>query len=121
MLGNGHVRFGRRAAETDQSKDRHRAAARPHSYVPTWSGMVYVAFVIDAYGRRILGWRAATSMTTTLVLDALEHVIFTRASEGITDLAGLICHNDAGSRYTSIAFTSRLIEAGVDPSVGSVG
>ena len=91
------------------------------TYVPTWSGMVYVAFVIDAFSRRIIGWRAARSMTTPLVLDALEHAFFTRAQEGVTDLAGLVAHNDAGSQYTSIAFTSRLVDAGVDPSVGSVG
>lgn len=82
--------------------------------------MVYVAFVIDAFARRIIGWRAARSMTTALVLDALEHAIFTRASEGVTDLTGLIAHSDAGSQYTAIAFTTRLVDAGVDPSVGSV-
>jgi putative transposase len=91
------------------------------TYVPTWSGMVYVAFVIDAYSRRILGWRAATSMRTSLVLDALEHAVWIRHQEGVTDLAGLICHHDAGSQYTSIAFTERLAAAGIDPSVGSVG
>ena len=68
------------------------------TYVPTWTGTVYVAFVIDAYARRIIGWRAARSMTTPLVLDALEHAFFTRAREGVTDLAGLIAHNDAGSQ-----------------------
>ena len=91
------------------------------SYVPTWAGMVYVAFVIDAYARRILGWRAATSMTTALVLDALEQAVWTRRRDGAADLAGLIHHNDAGSQYTSIAFTERLAEAGIDASVGSVG
>jgi putative transposase len=91
------------------------------TYVPTWSGMVYVAFVIDAYSRRILGWRAATSMTTPLVLDALEQAVWTRRRDGVADLSGLIHHNDAGSQYTSIAFTERLAEAGIDPSVGSVG
>ena len=91
------------------------------SYVPTWAGMVYVAFVIDAYARRILGWRVATSMTTALVLDALEQAVWTRRRDGVADLAGLIHHNDAGSQYTSIAFTDRLAEAGIDPSVGSVG
>jgi putative transposase len=121
MPGNGHVRFGRRAAETDQSKDRHRAAVRPHTYVPAWDGMVYVAFVIDVFSRRITGWRAATTMTTTLVLDALEHAIWARARDGVADLAGLVHHNDAGSQYTSIAFTERLVQAGADPSVGSVG
>jgi putative transposase len=91
------------------------------TYVPTWSGMVYVAFVLDAYSRRILGWRAATSMKTSLVLDALEQAVWTRSREGVADLAGLIHHHDAGSQYTSIAFTERLAEAGIDPSVGSVG
>jgi putative transposase len=91
------------------------------TYVTTWSGTVYVAFVIDAYARRILGWRAATSMTTDLVLDTIEQAIWTRGREGITDLDGLVHHNDAGSQYTSIAFTERLAEADVDASVGSVG
>ena len=59
--------------------------------------------------------------TTPLVLDALEHALFTRAQEGVTDLTGLVAHSDAGSQYTSIAFTTRLLEAGVDASVGSVG
>lgn len=91
------------------------------TYVPTWSGVVYVAFVIDAYARRILGWRAATSMRTQLVLDAIEQAIWTRARTGVTDLTGLIHHTDAGSQYTSIAFTQRLLDAGVDASVGTVG
>jgi putative transposase len=91
------------------------------TYVATWAAVVYVAFVIDAFSRRILGWKAATSMHTQLVLDALEMAIFTREQEGITDLAGLVHHNDAGSQYTSIAFTDRLLAAGIDPSVGSVG
>jgi putative transposase len=65
--------------------------------VPTWTGIVYVAFVIDAFSRRIVGWRAAKAMTTALVLDAVEHAFFTRAQEGNTDLHGLIAHNDAGS------------------------
>ena len=121
MLGNGHVRFGRRTAETDQSKDRHRAAARPHTYVATWSGTVYVAFVIDVHSRRILGWRAARSMRTALVLDALEMVLWTRHRGGVTDLSGLVHHHDAGSQYTSLAFTERLAEAGAAPSVGTVG
>ena len=91
------------------------------TYVPTWRGFVYVAFVIDAFSRRIVGWRAATSMTTALVLDAVEHAFFTRAQEGRRDLTGLIAHNDAGAQYTSVAFTQRLLDEGVDPSVGSVG
>jgi putative transposase len=91
------------------------------TYVPTWAGMVYVAFVLDAYSRRILGWRAATTMRTTLVLDALEQALWTRRRDGNGDLAGLVHHTDAGSQYTSIAFTERLAAAGVSASVGTVG
>jgi len=116
------------AARPADLVDRHFAAARPNqlwvadfTYCPTWSGMVYVAFVFDVFSRRILGWRAATEMTTPLVLDCLEQAIWTRAKEGTRDLSGLVHHTDAGSQYTSIAFTSRLAEAGIDPSVGSVG
>jgi putative transposase len=108
--------------------DRHFAASRPNelwvadfTYCPTWAGMVYVAFVFDVFSRRILGWRTATSMTTPLVLDCLEQAIWTRGKEGRTDLSGLVHHTDAGSQYTSIAFTERLVNAGIDPSVGSVG
>jgi putative transposase len=67
------------------------------THVPTWGGMVYVAFVIDAFSRRITGWRAATTMTTALVLDALEHAVWTRGRDGVTGLAGLVHHTDAGS------------------------
>jgi putative transposase len=91
------------------------------TYVSTWSGWVYVAFVIDAYSRRILGWRSATTMTTKLVLDAIEHAIWTRQREGVQDLSGLIHHNDRGSQYTSIAFTERLADAGIDASIGTTG
>ena len=68
------------------------------TYVSTWSGWAYVAFVIDAYARRIVGWRTATTMTTQLVLDAIEHAIWTRQREGVEDLSGLIHHNDRGSQ-----------------------
>lgn len=108
--------------------DRDFAATAPNqlwvadfTYVATWSGTVYVAFVFDVYSRRIVGWRAATNMTTELVLDTLEHAIWSRRQQGIEDLTGLVHHTDAGSQRTSFAFTQRLIEAGVDPSVGSVG
>ena len=90
------------------------------TYVPTWTGMVYVAFVIDAYSRRILGWRAATTMRTALVLDALEQALWTRRRDG-RELAGLIHRTDAGSQYTSVAFTERLAAAGVSASAGTVG
>ena len=91
------------------------------TYVPTWAGMAYVAFVLDAFSRRILGWRAATTMRTDLVLDALEMAIWARARAGAGDLTGLVAHHDAGSQYTSIRYTERLAEAGAAPSVGSVG
>jgi putative transposase len=91
------------------------------TYVATWSGVVYVAFVIDAFSRRIVGWKADTTMKTSLVLDTLEMALWTREREGLPAGAGLICHNDAGSQYLSFAFTQRLIDAGVDASVGSVG
>jgi putative transposase len=116
------------AARPADLVNRHFDATHPNqlwvadfTYCPTWAGMVYVAFVFDVFSRRILGWRAATSMTTPLVLDCLEQAIWTREREGTTDLAGLVHHTDAGAQYTSIAFTSRLAEAGIDPSVGTVG
>jgi putative transposase len=108
--------------------DRNFSPAAPNrlwvadfTYCPTWTGMVYVAFVLDAYARRIIGWRVARRMTTDLVLDALEHALFTRRQEGTTDLSGLVAHSDAGSQYVSIAMTQRLVDEGIDPSVGSVG
>ena len=91
------------------------------TYVSTWSGFVYVAFVIDAYARRILGWRVASTMTTAMVLDAIEQAIWTRAREGILDLKDVVHHTDRGSQYTSIRFTQRLVDAGIQPSVGAVG
>lgn len=104
--------------------DRNFAATKPNqlwvtdfTYVPTWSGMVYVAFVIDAFSRKIVGWRAATSMTTDLVLDTLEMAIWARSG----NVEGVTCHSDAGSQYTSIRYTERLAEAGAAPSIGSVG
>lgn len=90
------------------------------TYVPTWTGMVYVAFVIDAYSRRILGWRATRSMKTALVLDALEQALWTRQRSG-GRLDSLVHHTDAESQYTSVAFTERLAAAGVSGSVGTVG
>ncbi|MDT5354055.1 MAG: putative transposase, partial [Mycobacterium sp.] len=91
------------------------------TYVSTWSGFAYVAFVVDAYARRILGWRVAATMTTAMVLDAIEHAIWTRQQEGAIDLKDVVHHTDSGSQYTSIRFTERLAEAGIQPSVGAVG
>ena len=91
------------------------------TYVSTWSGFAYVAFVIDAYARRILGWRVASTMATSMVLDAIEHAIWTRQQDGIFDLKDVIHHTDRRSQYTSIRFTERLAEAGIQPSVGAAG
>ena len=88
------------------------------TYVATWSGFVHVAFVIDAYARRIVGWRASRTATAGFVLDALEQAIHQRRP---TKGAGLIAHSDRGSQYLAIRYTERLAEAGIEPSVGSVG
>lgn len=86
------------------------------TYVATWSGFVYVAFVIDVYSRYIVGWRVTTSMQTHLILDALEQALWHRGKP-----KGLIHHSDRGSQYLSIKYTQRLKEAGIQSSVGSVG
>jgi putative transposase len=86
------------------------------TYVATWSGFVYVAFVVDVFARRIVGWRVARSMRTDLVLDALEQALWSRSHR-----EGLICHSDRGSQYLSIRYSERLAAAGAQPSVGSVG
>jgi putative transposase len=91
------------------------------TYVSTWSGFAYVAFVVDAYARRILGWRVTSTMATSMVLDAIEQAIWTRQQEGVLDLKEVVHHTDRGSQYTSIRFTERLAEAGIQPSVGAVG
>ena len=91
------------------------------TYVSTWSGVAYVAFVVDAYARRILGWRVASTMATSMVLDAIEQAIWTRQQEGVLDLKDVVHHTDRGSQYTSIRFSERLAEAGIQPSVGAVG
>lgn len=88
------------------------------TYVATWSGFVYVAFVIDVFSRFIVGWRASTSLRTDLPLDALEQAIWARLDG---DPAGLIHHSDRGSQYLSIRYTERLQDAGIEPSVGTVG
>lgn len=88
------------------------------TYVSTWQGFVYVAFVIDVFARRIVGWRVSRSMRTDFVLDALEQALYARQPE--RDDA-LIHHSDRGSQYVSIRYTERLAEAGIEPSVGSRG
>ncbi len=112
------------AARAPDLVDRNFTASRPNqlwvadfTYVPTWSGMVYVAFVIDVFSRMIVGWQVSTSMTTDLVLDTLEMAIWRR--DDMVD--GVICHSDAGSQYTSIRYTERLDDANAAPSIGSIG
>jgi transposase InsO family protein len=88
------------------------------TYVATWSGFVYVAFVIDAFARRIVGWRVSRTAHTGFVLDALEQALHERRS---AQGGGLVHHSDRGVQYVSIKYTERLAEAGIEPSVGSVG
>jgi putative transposase len=88
------------------------------TYVSTWSGFVYVAFVIDAYARRIVGWRVSRTAHANFVLDALEQALHERRP---THRGGLVHHSDRGSQYVGIRYTERLAEAGIEPSVGSVG
>ena len=103
--------------------NRQFSAERPNqlwvsdfTYVSTWQGWVYVAFIIDVYARYIVGWRVSTSMRTDFVLDALEQALYARRPSD-----ALIHHSDRGSQYVSIRYTERLAEAGIEPSVGSRG
>ena len=86
------------------------------TYVPTWSGMVYVSFITDVFSRTIVGWRVATNMRTDMVLESIEMARWSRGHR----LEGLICHSDAGGQYTSVRYTERLEEIGATPSIGSV-
>jgi putative transposase len=102
--------------------NRQFEATRPNqlwvadfTYVATWTGFVYVAFVIDVFARRIIGWRVARSMRAELVLDALEQAIWSRSG-----VNGVVHHSDRGSQYLSIRYSERLAEVGAQPSVGSV-
>jgi transposase InsO family protein len=88
------------------------------TYVSTWTGFVYIAFVIDVYARRIVGWRTSRTAHASFVLDALEQALHDRRP---VHRGGLVHHSDRGSQYLSIKYTERLAEAGIEPSVGSVG
>ena len=88
------------------------------TYVSTWSGFVYVAFVIDVFARYIVGWRVSRTAHAGFVLDALEQALFLRRPK---KGSGLVHHSDRGSQYVSIKYTERLLDAGLEPSVGSVG
>jgi putative transposase len=136
-LGLHGVRRGRTVRTTMAGKDGHRAgdllnrdftAPAPNrrwvadfTYVAAWSGIVYVAFVVDIYSRAIVGWSAATHKRAKLVLDALQMALWRRDRDGHRPGPGLIHHSDAGSQYTSFVFTAHLIEAGLDASIGTVG
>ena len=88
------------------------------TYVSTWQCWLFVAFVIDVYARRIVGWRVSSSMRTDFVLDALEQALYERQPQLLDQL---VHHSDRGSQYISIRYTERLVEAGIEPSVGSRG
>jgi transposase InsO family protein len=120
----------RTTAPSDQAErpldlvERDFSAERPNrlwvsdlTYVATWRGFVYVAFVIDVFSRRIVGWRVSNSLRTDLALDALEQAIWDRA----TGDGRLVHHSDRGGQYLSIRYTERLAETGIEPSVGSRG
>jgi putative transposase len=111
-----HVRFGGRVEETGRSQGRYRASIRPVTYVRTWSGFLYVAVVLDVFSRRIVGWSMADNLRTELVLDALDMAVWNR-----NPASGVVHHSDQGCQYTSFAFGRRCREAGVVPSMGSVG
>ena len=108
--------------------ERDFSAKRPNqlwvsdlTYVATWRGFVYVAFVIDAFSRRIVGWRVSNSLKSDLALDALEQALSERIETGQNQQDRLVHHSDRGVQYLSIRYTERLAEAGIEPSVGSTG
>jgi putative transposase len=111
------------AARPADKVNRDFTATRPNqlwvadlTYVATWIGFVYVAFVVDAFSRAIVGWRVSRSLRTDLALDALEQAIYLRG-----ETEGLVHHSDRGSQYLAIRYTERLADAGIEPSVGSRG
>ena len=111
------------AARPQDLVQRNFTATRPNqlwvsdlTYVATWRGFVYVAFVIDVFARRIVGWRASSSLRSDLALDALEQALYDRDTDG-----PLVHHSDRGVQYLAIRYTDRLLEAGIEPSVGSRG
>jgi putative transposase len=120
-----------RITRPDQTAPRHPdlvrrdfTAAAPNrlwvtdiTYVPTWAGVAYVCFVVDAFSRMIVGWRVAAHMRTTMVLDAIDMAAWSRGAR----IAGLRCHSDAGSQFTSVRYGERLAELGATPSIGTIG
>jgi putative transposase len=136
-LGLQGARRGKKVRTTVPGKDGQRAgdllnrdftAPAPDrrwvadfTYVAAWSGIVYVAFVVDVYSRAVVGWSAAAHKRAKLVLDALQMALWRRDRDGRSPGPGLVHHSDAGSQYTSFMFTTHLLEAGIDASIGSVG
>jgi transposase InsO family protein len=128
--GRGHAWKVTTQAEPGDARpadlvERQFTATRPNqlwvadfTYVATWRGFVYVAFVIDVFARRIVGWRVSASLATDFVLDALEQAIYDRRSAGVTDV---VHHSDRGTQYLSMRYANRLAEVGIEPSVGSRG
>ncbi len=107
----------RRAGRRNPPIERRQGApVRPYTYVATWVGFVYVAFVTDVFSRKIVGWRVSKSLRSDLALDALEQALHARPKAG-----ALIHHSDRGVQYVSIRYTERLEAAGIETSVGSVG
>ena len=122
MQSKLHVRFGGRAGETHRPKDGRALRSDPYTYVWTLAGFCYVALLTDVFSRRILGWRVSTSKATPLVLSTLEQALFVRRrGDAQFTATGLVHHSDAGSQYTSLAFTDALHAAGIAGSIGSVG
>jgi putative transposase len=107
--------------------NRNFTAQRPNqlwvadfTFVSTWQGFAYVAFIVDVFSRFIVGWRVSRNMKTDFVLDALEQALCARQPD-TSDKSGLIHHSDKGSQYVSIRYSERLSQAGIEPSVGSTG
>ena len=117
VYGDRKLWIAARRAGHDIGRDQVARLMRDLTYVPTWSGVAYVCFIVDAFSRRIVDWRVAAHMRTEMVLDALEMARWSRD----TDLEGLRCHSDAGSQFTSIRYGERLAEFGAVPSIGSIG
>ncbi|MBO2458105.1 IS3 family transposase [Actinomadura violacea] len=136
-LGLHGARRGRKVRTTVRDDGHQRAAdllrrdfAAPSpnrrwvadfTHVTTWAGVVYVAFVVDIFSRAVVGWAAATSKRTRLVLDALDMALWRRDRAGRPVGPGLVHHSDAGSQYTSFRFTTHLVDTGIDASIGTVG
>jgi putative transposase len=116
-----HERAADRVNRDFTAECPNRTWVADFTYVATWSGIVYVAFVVDVYSRAIVGWNAATNRRTPLVLGALDMGLWRRDRAGRAVEAGLVHHSDAGSQYTSFRFTTHLMTAEIDASIGTVG